>query len=157
MRALEFIRDHVTFKLPYDFSYHMKNPFLILHFMTDLSIFFYYKFQIFGLVSFKHYKKHRTQKDGKQNQFFAFIQCLTTTFPPIYFVDFKHCFFSVFFSNLQILLLPCQDISGVLLRRQILKLQLSHQMLVRKLLIFSSLFLLSNLKYISNKCFQDKM
>ena len=24
MRALEFIRDHVTFKLPYDFSYHMK-------------------------------------------------------------------------------------------------------------------------------------
>ena len=26
MRALEFIRDHVTFKLPYDFSYHMKTP-----------------------------------------------------------------------------------------------------------------------------------
>ena len=26
MRALEFIRDHVTFTLPYDFSYHMKNP-----------------------------------------------------------------------------------------------------------------------------------
>ena len=26
MRALEFIRDHVTFKLPYDFSYQMKNP-----------------------------------------------------------------------------------------------------------------------------------
>ena len=26
MRALEFIRDHVTFKLPYDFSYKMKNP-----------------------------------------------------------------------------------------------------------------------------------
>ena len=24
MRALEFIRDHVTFKLPYDFSYQMK-------------------------------------------------------------------------------------------------------------------------------------
>ena len=24
MRALEFIRDHVTFKLPYDSSYHMK-------------------------------------------------------------------------------------------------------------------------------------
>ena len=26
MRALEFIRDHVTFKLPYDFTYHMKTP-----------------------------------------------------------------------------------------------------------------------------------
>ena len=26
MRAFEFIRDHVTFKLPYDFSYHMKTP-----------------------------------------------------------------------------------------------------------------------------------
>ena len=26
MRALEFIRDHVTFNLPYDFSYHMKTP-----------------------------------------------------------------------------------------------------------------------------------
>ena len=26
MRALEFIRDDVTFKLPYDFSYHMKTP-----------------------------------------------------------------------------------------------------------------------------------
>ena len=25
-RALEFIRDHVTFKLPYDFSYQMKTP-----------------------------------------------------------------------------------------------------------------------------------
>ena len=29
MRALEFIRDHVTFKLPYDFSYHMKTPFML--------------------------------------------------------------------------------------------------------------------------------
>jgi hypothetical protein len=29
MRALEFIRDHVTFKLPYDFSYHMKTPMFI--------------------------------------------------------------------------------------------------------------------------------
>ena len=28
MRALEFIRDHVTFKLPYDFSYQMKTPFI---------------------------------------------------------------------------------------------------------------------------------
>ena len=26
MRALEFIRDHVSFKLPYDFSYQMKTP-----------------------------------------------------------------------------------------------------------------------------------
>ena len=26
MRPLEFIRDHVTFKLPYDFSYQMKTP-----------------------------------------------------------------------------------------------------------------------------------
>ena len=29
MRALEFIRDHVTFKLPYDFCYHMKTPNMI--------------------------------------------------------------------------------------------------------------------------------
>ena len=29
MRALEFIRDHVTFKLPYDFSYQMKNPLVL--------------------------------------------------------------------------------------------------------------------------------
>ena len=26
MRALQFIRDHVSFKLPYDFSYQMKTP-----------------------------------------------------------------------------------------------------------------------------------
>ena len=26
MKALEFVRDHVTFKLPYDFSYQMKTP-----------------------------------------------------------------------------------------------------------------------------------
>ena len=26
MRALEFIRDYVTFKLPYDFSLQMKTP-----------------------------------------------------------------------------------------------------------------------------------
>ena len=31
MRALEFIRDHVTFKLPYDFSYHMKTPYITLN------------------------------------------------------------------------------------------------------------------------------
>ena len=35
MRALEFIRDHVTFKLPYDFSYYMKNPYI--HY-SDTSI-----------------------------------------------------------------------------------------------------------------------
>ena len=47
--------------------------------------------------------------------------------------------------------------SRVLLRHQITEHQLSRQIFVRKLLIFSLLFLLSNLKYISNKCFQDKM
>ena len=30
MRALEFIRGHVTFKLPYDFSYHMKTPYVFV-------------------------------------------------------------------------------------------------------------------------------
>ena len=35
MRALEFIRDHVTFKLPYDFSYQMKNPKIILFLLSD--------------------------------------------------------------------------------------------------------------------------
>jgi hypothetical protein len=47
--------------------------------------------------------------------------------------------------------------SGVLLWRQILKRQLLHQMFVRKFLILSLLFFLSNLKYISNKGFQNKM
>ena len=37
MRALEFIRDHVTFKLPYDFSYHMKNPFIYLTYIYYLN------------------------------------------------------------------------------------------------------------------------
>ena len=40
MRALEYIRDHVTFKLPYDFSYRMKTPYigLLLGFsLLDLS------------------------------------------------------------------------------------------------------------------------
>ena len=31
MKALEFIRDHVTFKLPYDFSYRMKTPQQVLN------------------------------------------------------------------------------------------------------------------------------
>ena len=30
MRALEFIRDHVTFKLTYDFSYQMKTPYTVI-------------------------------------------------------------------------------------------------------------------------------
>ena len=37
MRVLEFIRDHVTFKLPYDFSYQMKTPLFssdLLHITT---------------------------------------------------------------------------------------------------------------------------
>ena len=36
MRALEFIRDHVTFKLPYDFSYYMKTPNDLLRFYEVL-------------------------------------------------------------------------------------------------------------------------
>ena len=35
MRALEFIRDHVTFKIPYDFSYHMKTPIVVLSFLIS--------------------------------------------------------------------------------------------------------------------------
>ena len=31
MRELEFLTGHVTFKLPYDFSYHMKTPIMALH------------------------------------------------------------------------------------------------------------------------------
>ena len=39
MRALEFIRDHVTFKLPYAFSYHMKTPLstLLFYFFSSES------------------------------------------------------------------------------------------------------------------------
>ena len=43
MRALEFIRDHVTFKLPYDFSYQMKTPMVELQLqfvICDLEQFF---------------------------------------------------------------------------------------------------------------------
>ena len=35
MRALEFIRDHVTFKLPYDFSYQMKTPIVAIMLEND--------------------------------------------------------------------------------------------------------------------------
>ena len=35
MRALEFIWDHVTFKLPYDFSYHMKTPQMTTFFIQN--------------------------------------------------------------------------------------------------------------------------
>ena len=38
MRALEFIRDHVTFKLPYDFSYHMKTPHVTYLYQLALRI-----------------------------------------------------------------------------------------------------------------------
>ena len=40
MRALEFIRDHVTFKLPYDFSYHMKNPKYFEFLIQSLKVYF---------------------------------------------------------------------------------------------------------------------
>ena len=56
--------------------------------------------------------------------------------------------------------MPFDSFNRVLLQRQILKRQILRQMFVRNLLIFSLLLLLthlSNLKYISNKCFQDKM
>ena len=36
MRELEFIRDYVTFKLPYDFSYYMKTPNDLLRFYEVL-------------------------------------------------------------------------------------------------------------------------
>ena len=36
MRALEFIRDHVTFKLPYDFSYQMKTPYMGKGIVVDI-------------------------------------------------------------------------------------------------------------------------
>ena len=38
MRALEFIRDHVTFKLPYDSSYHMKTPYVFILSNAENSI-----------------------------------------------------------------------------------------------------------------------
>ena len=66
-------------------------------------------------------------------------------------------FLFMFHCQLSVIYLLLIISSGVLLQRQILKRQLSRQMFFRKLLIFSLLFLLSNLKYISNKCFWDKM
>ena len=39
MRALEFIRDHVTFKLPYDFSYQMKTPkYYVVRYIDSVKI-----------------------------------------------------------------------------------------------------------------------
>ena len=38
MRALEFLRDHVTFKLPYDFSYHMKTPIVYLIAQPEIQL-----------------------------------------------------------------------------------------------------------------------
>ena len=46
MRALEFIRDHVTFKLSYDFSYQMKTP------MSSLKVRSQSTFTIEGDVKF---------------------------------------------------------------------------------------------------------
>ena len=43
MRELEFIREHVTFKLPYDFSYHMKTPHVPM-----LFFYIYKKMEIFN-------------------------------------------------------------------------------------------------------------
>ena len=72
--------------------------------------------------------------------------------------DFQYYFFRIlknfkWFNELLSVLTTC-IISGVLLRCQILTRQLLRQMFVRKLMIFSLLFLLSNLKY---KFFEDKM
>ena len=48
IRALEFIRDHVTLKLPYNLSYQMKSPFVKMkYFSSDLSevgIFYFQKY-----------------------------------------------------------------------------------------------------------------
>ena len=38
MRAIEFIRDHVTFKLPYYFSYQMKNPLDLIRSLHNLFV-----------------------------------------------------------------------------------------------------------------------
>ena len=46
MRALEFIRDHVTFKLPYDFSYHMKTPLCHGGLYKDLRVYVLHFFSI---------------------------------------------------------------------------------------------------------------
>ena len=57
MRALEFIRDHVTFKLPYDFSYHMKTP----HFRIRQNL------DSISIRSQKHYQKSEPPNSGAHN------------------------------------------------------------------------------------------
>ena len=55
MRALEFIRDHVTFKLPYDFSYQMKTPIIqpnLTNQRFDLQLYL----QLFNMMN--HRKKN---------------------------------------------------------------------------------------------------
>ena len=63
MRALEFIRDHVTFKLPYDFSYQMKTS------NVWQSVFSY----------LQHYAKIKTSI-----QFQNFLSLLTKKDPPFF-------------------------------------------------------------------------
>ena len=46
MRALEFIRDHVTFKLPYDFSYQMKPP-NVSNLSSNCQIYYYTVIKIY--------------------------------------------------------------------------------------------------------------
>ena len=57
MRALESIRDDVTFKLPYDFGYHMKTP--MYSAQDNVIIVLVYPFQIFLDILQRMYKPLR--------------------------------------------------------------------------------------------------
>ena len=68
MRALEFIRDHVTFKLPYDFSYQMKTPLVISKIFANSALNFKHFSQSRG--QFSH---PRSKQFWKQNTIFYFL------------------------------------------------------------------------------------
>ena len=63
MRALEFIRDHVTFKLPCDFKYQMKTPYVSLIFikyfldwtLSKLNLFWFYSFNLNQFLSISEF------------------------------------------------------------------------------------------------------
>ena len=52
MRALEFMRDHVTFKLPYDFSYHLKTPVMVKTKGTKNGFLFFLQFHSYLIGSY---------------------------------------------------------------------------------------------------------
>ena len=94
MRALEFIRDHVTFKLPYDFSYQMKTPYIY----NEKNIPLFIDFSYFNF--FRKSQKNSLEKEVNQNHQWLHILIL--------FSLWFH-WFQIFKSTIRIVLLTNSD------------------------------------------------